>query len=273
MAALDFPASPADQQLFVAPNGVLYRWLAAQSLWVALSGSAAIAVGDTPPASPVASQLWWNSTLGQLFIWYNDGNSTQWVPATPQLATAPSQVAWRLLGSQLASNSSVLDFRNFPADINKIRFACSQVLPATNDVAMGFQVYDSTNTLDTSTANHYATSAVWSSTSQTTGNPPQSTSANGVGYMYLPFTGTSNGVSNNVAQGGFNGEGMLYGIRNTVSLKSLTYRCTYTNGGLNAIYNLNGGGYWNNLSMLTGLRFLYSSGNMVSGQIDVWGSP
>ncbi|HEY1440388.1 MAG TPA: hypothetical protein VGF65_06035 [Mycobacterium sp.] len=273
MAALDFPASPADQQLFVAPNGTSYRWLAAQSLWVALSGSAAIAVGDTPPTSPVASQLWWNSTLGQLFIWYNDGNSTQWVPATPQLATAPSQVAWRLLGSQLANNSSVLDFRNFPADINKIKWACSQVLPSVNDAAMGFQIYDGTNTLDVAT-NHYFTSAVWSSTAQASGNAPQVTAANGVAMMYLPFTGAGNNVSSTVGFGGFSGEATLYAIRNTTAYKTMTYRCSYVNGLNNALYNLNGGGYWVPTSMLTGLRFLFSGAvNMVSGQIDVWGSP
>ena len=35
MAALDFPAAPADGQLFNAPNGVTYRWVAASGLWVA----------------------------------------------------------------------------------------------------------------------------------------------------------------------------------------------------------------------------------------------
>jgi hypothetical protein len=271
--AIDFPNAPADGQTFIGPNGVTYRWSAASSLWTALATSQTLVASDTPPANPVANQLWWNATLGQLFIFYNDGNSSQWVPATPQAATTPPQTTWRLLGSQTANNSPFLDFRSFPADINKVRFAFSQVLPATNDAAMGFQIYDSTNTLDTNTANHYATSAVWSSTQQTTGGAPQVTAANGVGYMYLPFTGANNGVNNTVAQGGFNGEGTLYGIRNTASLKSLTYRCTYTNGGLNAIYNLNGGGYWNNLSMATGLRFLFSVGNIASGQIDVWGSP
>lgn len=38
-------------------------------------------IGDNPPASPAAGQLWWESDSGQMFIWYDDGNSTQWVPA------------------------------------------------------------------------------------------------------------------------------------------------------------------------------------------------
>jgi len=38
-----------------------------------------IVTGDNPPATPFAGQLWWNSTVGQLFIWYTDPNSSQWV--------------------------------------------------------------------------------------------------------------------------------------------------------------------------------------------------
>jgi hypothetical protein len=33
----------------------------------------------TPPASPVAGDLWFNTTNGQLYCWYDDGSSKQWV--------------------------------------------------------------------------------------------------------------------------------------------------------------------------------------------------
>lgn len=38
-------------------------------------------IGPTPPASPFVGQLWWDSTNIGLFIWYDDGNSQQWVSA------------------------------------------------------------------------------------------------------------------------------------------------------------------------------------------------
>jgi hypothetical protein len=47
------------------------------------SGSS-ITVSDTPPASPVAGALWWESDTGNLYIYYDDGNSSQWVLAAPQ---------------------------------------------------------------------------------------------------------------------------------------------------------------------------------------------
>ena len=46
-------------------------------------------VGDDPPASPIAGQLWWESDSGLLLISYNDGNSTQWVPAAQGPAGPP----------------------------------------------------------------------------------------------------------------------------------------------------------------------------------------
>lgn len=57
----------------------------------ALAAGASISVGIAPPGSPAANQLWWNSDAsvggGQLFIWYNDGSTTQWVPASPAAGT------------------------------------------------------------------------------------------------------------------------------------------------------------------------------------------
>jgi hypothetical protein len=45
-------------------------------------GGAATAIGITPPASPTVGQLWWNSDAsdGSIYIWFNDGTSSQWVP-------------------------------------------------------------------------------------------------------------------------------------------------------------------------------------------------
>ena len=83
MAAIDFPAAPAANQIFVAPNGVTYQWNG--SLWLPIGGTQALFVGDAPPPSPGPNQLWWNSASGQMYLWYNDGNSTQWVPAMPTL--------------------------------------------------------------------------------------------------------------------------------------------------------------------------------------------
>ena len=52
-------------------------------------GGASIVASATPPATPHTSQLWFNSNEASLYVWYNDGNTTQWVPAMP--IPAPGQ--------------------------------------------------------------------------------------------------------------------------------------------------------------------------------------
>src|SRR5262245_55882865 len=84
MAALDFPNAPSDGQLFAAPNGIIYRWAAGAQVWLVWgSGSNAAIIGSMPPSDPTPGQLWWSDELGQLFIFYDDGSSQQWCPASP----------------------------------------------------------------------------------------------------------------------------------------------------------------------------------------------
>jgi hypothetical protein len=40
-------------------------------------------VGDTPPAGAEPGWLWWNSAEGILYVWYDDGDTQQWVEANP----------------------------------------------------------------------------------------------------------------------------------------------------------------------------------------------
>ena len=45
-------------------------------------GSASINIGASPPGSPVVGNLWWDTVSGQLYIYYTDVDSSQWVEAT-----------------------------------------------------------------------------------------------------------------------------------------------------------------------------------------------
>jgi hypothetical protein len=51
-------------------------------------GAAAVTIADTPPGGPIAGNLWWESDSGQMFIYFNDGSSSQWVAAAAR-ASAP----------------------------------------------------------------------------------------------------------------------------------------------------------------------------------------
>jgi hypothetical protein len=68
-------------------NGQVMTTVAGVAIWAAASGGgASLTISDTPPGSPTAGAMWWNSVLGTLMVYYNDGNSSQWVPATPTMA-------------------------------------------------------------------------------------------------------------------------------------------------------------------------------------------
>ena len=45
--------------------------------------SGGVIQSNTAPANPTSSTLWWDEVTGTLYVWYDDGNSTQWVAAAP----------------------------------------------------------------------------------------------------------------------------------------------------------------------------------------------
>lgn len=42
-----------------------------------------IVVGPTPPATPIEGTLWFDTEQGNLYIWYIDSDSSQWISAAP----------------------------------------------------------------------------------------------------------------------------------------------------------------------------------------------
>ena len=93
---LDFP-DPTQQLPFgefsptskpASTNGVVYNFI--RNRWVAYipidtESGASVEVGETPPQNPEVGDLWWDSSddSGRLFVWYDDGNTSQWVDASP----------------------------------------------------------------------------------------------------------------------------------------------------------------------------------------------
>ena len=71
--AIDFPASPTIGQ---QSNGFVFdgtKWK------VSTTSTAPSSISPTPPANPTIGDLWFNSTDGTMYFYYNDGNTSQWV--------------------------------------------------------------------------------------------------------------------------------------------------------------------------------------------------
>ena len=79
-AALIANGSSGTAGQVLSSNGTVTYWATASG------GSSAVTTSDTAPGSPTDGTLWWNSSLGKMFIYYDDGTSSQWVESSPALA-------------------------------------------------------------------------------------------------------------------------------------------------------------------------------------------
>jgi hypothetical protein len=81
----DFPNSPNNGQTVSGSNGATWLWDGTK--WVASTqpggggGNTQITVSDTAPTAPAHGALWWDSVGGQLYIYYADPDSSEWVQA------------------------------------------------------------------------------------------------------------------------------------------------------------------------------------------------
>ena len=92
MVSSDIPATPPanqnvvvharDQNDITVPGRIYVREKKA-GVWGLWSIDGTGVIGPTPPADPPDGLLWWDSESGQLYVWYRDVDSAQWVIASP----------------------------------------------------------------------------------------------------------------------------------------------------------------------------------------------
>lgn len=66
---------------------------------VAVNATGGANIGDTAPTSPQNGALWWSSTLGRLFVYYVDVDSSQWVDASPDTLATSTGLASKINGA------------------------------------------------------------------------------------------------------------------------------------------------------------------------------
>ena len=146
-------------------------------------GGASVTISDTPPPSPTAGNLWWESDTGNLYIYYNDGNSSQWVLAVPavnaaalnavlytaQTLTAPQQVQAR--ANIDAAQSNVVS-------VSAVRYDSAQAMTTPQ------QTQARTN-IDAAQSNVVVNSAVRYDVIQTLTTPQQAQARSNIGAISL----------------------------------------------------------------------------------------
>jgi hypothetical protein len=254
-------------------NGQVMTTVAGVAAWAAPGGggSASITVSDTAPASPTAGALWWKSDIGQLFLYYNDGNSSQWVPAAP--APSVQQTTWRMLSRQVVSSAvAQVDITNIPSDINELSFHVGNAVPATNDVGFRIEAFNAAGAIDA--GSNYDSNGVLSQSAQAVGAAPVVSAVAGYSAIIPNYNAAGNGIASG-ANAGISIDGKVLNIKSAATNKMVTFSSYYINGASSAMVSFVGGGRWvtSTGSILTGLRFFFGGANIVSGSFEVWGSP
>ena len=96
------PTSPADGDMWTTTAGVYVQINGSTvgPLGTGGGGGSAIATSDTAPGSPTDGTLWYDSTVGQTYVYYDDGTSSQWVPVSSVTAV---NINW---GKSLAARAA-----------------------------------------------------------------------------------------------------------------------------------------------------------------------
>jgi len=86
--AYNFPNSPSNGDT-VTINSITYTYNSTSGAWKTTAsagggggGGASVTSSDTAPTNPSAGDLWWSSSEAVLYIYYADGDSSQWVQAS-----------------------------------------------------------------------------------------------------------------------------------------------------------------------------------------------
>jgi hypothetical protein len=105
------------------------------------SSGAAVIVDVVPPLAPSSGDLWWDSSSGQLKVYYNDGSSAQWVDASSSAIgyTGSASTAAGFAGSRgfdgsigyVGSASTVIGYTGSVGQIGSVGYVGSGVIGST----------------------------------------------------------------------------------------------------------------------------------------------
>ena len=82
--ALTFPSSPTNGQVYTDTiTGNRYIYDSANGFWKFSSNNVGMSVSSTPPSNVAPGSMWFNREIGRTFVYYDDGDSKQWVETVP----------------------------------------------------------------------------------------------------------------------------------------------------------------------------------------------
>lgn len=64
---------------------------------IGAGGGSTVTIANTPPAGAAVGDIYWDEDDGAAYIYYNDGNSSQWVALTPNNANLLDNIDYGLI--------------------------------------------------------------------------------------------------------------------------------------------------------------------------------
>lgn len=169
---------------------------------------------------------------------------------------------WVYLSSQSASSSATVDFTSsIDSSYDEYVFEIVDLLPATDGVSLYIRTSANAGGAWDSGGSDY----VYTVASQAGGSANALTSTGAAQII------AAEQISNTTAKGGVIGQVRLYVPSNTSSHKRLQFQTGNPQSGVSTIVSATGVGVRVATSVVTGVRFLMSSGNITSGTIRMYG--
>lgn len=206
MAALDFPASPTNGQVYGN-----YIYSTSKGAWQAKPITGKVTTSATAPSAPTNGDEWFNTNDGNLYVYYTDVDGSQWVQVKSDAT----------LSSTLGNRVTTLE--TYPSGM-------VPVIPTSVSVASGSASVNSAGTITFTGASSISINGVFTSAyrnykvvynARNTANNTQSSwlRLRGAGadvvtnYIYQGPDGVINsaGTNSNASTGGWNSNAMLVG--------------------------------------------------------------
>lgn len=120
--AYNFPDSPSNGDTFTL-NGVTYTYNSTKGVWkdtaVGTPPAPSVTSSDTAPVNPSAGDLWYRTDDSTLYVYYNDGSSSQWVGVSGPAGATGAAGAAGAAGAD-AGTTTYASVANLPTSGNTI---------------------------------------------------------------------------------------------------------------------------------------------------------
>jgi len=142
---ISLPDSPTDGQT-VQLGTIVYTYDATAGVWNSASATgptltpSTVHTSDTAPSNPNDGDMWFDSSIGKTFIWYNDGTSSQWIQMNPNTGGAGG-------GANLGSVSeSIIPDTDITYDLGSSSKKFKDLYLSGNTLNLGNQSINATST-------------------------------------------------------------------------------------------------------------------------------